>query len=1161
MKKFGTYFKVILMFVILFSSILICGCELGINFDNGSGANSGTEENISIIETPKLRLITIDNSEVQYYTRYDNLAIITDNNPNASGYAFYIYSGSSFEDTKLYVRYFAENNYIELKDIFDDEEKRVEFSSGRYYFYVIALGGEKDGITYKNSPNSPIIYVDFKTFLEVPEMSINSRVKQIGWKNIPDADRYELWEGETEDDFSTYTKIAEIKNAEMYDFNEYYSNNQRDLHFKLRAIAGANTFFLTSEFSSSITFISAKTLYNPDETILTDDDILSWESINFATGYKVVVDKDTDNEQIFETELTSYDLSYLNGIVGCHNIYVVSVDYNEPDIYHDSAVKIVRKEVYGKLENPSNINISQNEKNIVVTFESCENARTFSVYINDNVEPIIRNLTEKTFEYSIEGNYDPVNEIVFRIKANENGYYHESDEVTSQSFKFIQYLKTPEIVDVKTNSRGEIQLIVEITPIDLRIVVNIENEEDGRHGYVYDLSKAGIEIKSNMTVPLDITDYIVVGLVSKISVVSDAYDEYRVTSPTSMEYSYANKAKLKAPEIISIKLSEDQSSIVLTWENIEFASGYDVYVNDQLTYSDITENTLTIPKTEITELEGGGYNFAIKTKGTGNYLTGDVSENVYYKGYDGLYPVTGLNISKLEDGFMVVWDDVQDANGYVLYIDNKAIELDHTYYVYETNKKVPYQILVKACAEEDEDSSFSEKKMVNMSTVNVPGYTDRYIYFGGWQDYYVTNVEEFNALCKYLFFSYEGKLTMFIDSSLGFNEEKYGTFIKDASDDFGTNSIQTNGFITEKTINGVRGVEFEFQIEYLNNTDKPALTSTNSAYRIWEEQTYFTPTESKRSADYNDFVTEKSVIEVLVRNTNELYMCAEGGAKPIFATNNYQAEESYNRAKEILREIINDDMTDFEKALSIYDYINYVSVYDSYYQSNIYNDRRFWLNGPLLGGVGVCDGIAKLYSLMCNMEGIKCVKITGYTEDEYGLPSGHAWNKIYIDADNDGTKEWYNVDLTWDEGFQFANNGSIYEASTHEYFLLSDAQFTNHYAYNDNYVADNDFNYYENYKVQYTDEQNGAIIEVSLYITTIEELAHYLRYLRKNYLTFNCRDVMIDIDGYTTNQAIIKANSSVGVRVSYYSEYEENNGSGYSMSQTPDIAIIVLQPK
>lgn len=117
--------------------------------------------------------------------------------------------------------------------------------------------------------------------------------------------------------------------------------------------------------------------------------------------------------------------------------------------------------------------------------------------------------------------------------------------------------------------------------------------------------------------------------------------------------------------------------------------------------------------------------------------------------------------------------------------------------------------------------------------------------------------------------------------------------------------------------------------------------------------------------------------------------------------------------------------TDYEKVRAIYDYItqNITYAYDSSGQPDS-RPVKHSAYGALEEGSAVCQGYATLLYRMLLTAGIDCRYITGTSSGE-----GHAWNIVRL-----GSK-YYNVDSTWD---------SNYKPGYYRYFLLNNANFTNH---------------------------------------------------------------------------------------------------------------------
>lgn len=125
----------------------------------------------------------------------------------------------------------------------------------------------------------------------------------------------------------------------------------------------------------------------------------------------------------------------------------------------------------------------------------------------------------------------------------------------------------------------------------------------------------------------------------------------------------------------------------------------------------------------------------------------------------------------------------------------------------------------------------------------------------------------------------------------------------------------------------------------------------------------------------------------------------------------------------IIEQYLLTGMSEYERALTLYDWICQRVVYDYAYEG-----PSFEAEGALLYGKAVCEGFAKAYELLLEGAGIRAEWVGGY--DAYTLEP-HAWVIAQIDG------EWYQFDPTWDE----QGNGSF-----HEYFGLTDnAMEVDHY--------------------------------------------------------------------------------------------------------------------
>lgn len=237
---------------------------------------------------------------------------------------------------------------------------------------------------------------------------------------------------------------------------------------------------------------------------------------------------------------------------------------------------------------------------------------------------------------------------------------------------------------------------------------------------------------------------------------------------------------------------------------------------------------------------------------------------------------------------------------------------------------------------------------------------------------------------------------------------------------------------------------------------------------------------SDRSADYDGFKINSIDSVYMVSDSEQLFYAAAAGYRPQPVAGS-AAERIYGRAKAALRAAVDDRMSDEEKAHAIYDWIILNVVYDrelfemSAQTSELNGYNGFYLEGVFDDGRAVCDGISKAYALMCRIEGIACVQITGESLD--GI--GHAWNKVRLGG------LWYVVDAT--SGGTILNGAT--EIVNHRHFLITDADMAERYtADSEEPIADAEYDYYNTQTFVFDGREYDAAAD------SRAELAVILRY-------------------------------------------------------------------
>ena len=104
---------------------------------------------------------------------------------------------------------------------------------------------------------------------------------------------------------------------------------------------------------------------------------------------------------------------------------------------------------------------------------------------------------------------------------------------------------------------------------------------------------------------------------------------------------------------------------------------------------------------------------------------------------------------------------------------------------------------------------------------------------------------------------------------------------------------------------------------------------------------------------------------------------------------------------------------DFETVVNVYDWIIANTRFDN-------GNRYYSAEAVVFNGKSTCNGYARLFRLLMERLDIPVRFVCGWVDTE-----SHAWNAVQIDG------KWYNMDVTWGDGFSDVYN-------TYAYFGLSD---------------------------------------------------------------------------------------------------------------------------
>lgn len=404
-------------------------------------------------------------------------------------------------------------------------------------------------------------------------------------------------------------------------------------------------------------------------------------------------------------------------------------------------------------------------------------------------------------------------------------------------------------------------------------------------------------------------------------------------------------------------------------------------------------------------------------------------------------------------------------------------------------------------------------------------YASHFHDYGGYaQNRYITSKEELKNL---ILFVLENKIAE-IKFYAGYATPE--TVENDVSEVRGY--VEESGIIPGYSLK-TSGNEFTIYFKYFADKAETVPTVNSPEFDAPDgfadavQNTYSKPHYDDNVKKERNFYIDSVKETMSVSTSNMLYKAVAWGYQPVFMGSQADnLKQIYDNAKDALSYIVSDEMSEYEKVHAIYDYIIYnvrydhdcANAQDKYNTNNALltegeikelknlnlNEKMkhygYYLEGIFLNKFykkdmhAVCDGKSKAFVLMCGIEGITAVRISGEALSDGKNFGGHAWNKVLLDLNGTGDKEWYFVDTTWGDVGDDSK-----EFLSHAYFLLSDDEVKNTHVENPGHdypKAEGKFDYYahETYTSSGT-EYNYVITNKNL---AAQQMARALKTLPKS---------------------------------------------------------------
>ncbi len=334
-------------------------------------------------------------------------------------------------------------------------------------------------------------------------------------------------------------------------------------------------------------------------------------------------------------------------------------------------------------------------------------------------------------------------------------------------------------------------------------------------------------------------------------------------------------------------------------------------------------------------------------------------------------------------------------------------------------------------------------------------YASHFHDYGGYaQNRYITSKEELKNLILFVLENKIAEIKFYAGYATPETVKKDVSEVRDCVEESGIipgYSLETSG--NEFTIKFRFFADEAGLIPTVNSPEYDAPDGFTDAVQNTYSKPHYDNVKKTRNF-YIDGVKET----MSVSTSNMLYKAVAWGYKPEFMGSQADnLKQIYKNAKDALSYIVSDEMSEYEKVHAIYDYIIYNVRYDhdcanaedAYVSGNLSLNEKMKYYGYYLEGIflnkfykkdmhAVCDGKSKAFVLMCGIEGITAVRISGEASSDGKNFGGHAWNKVLLDLNGTGDKEWYFVDTTWGDVGDDSK-----EFLSHAYFLLSDDEVKN----------------------------------------------------------------------------------------------------------------------
>lgn len=819
----------------------------------------------------------------------------------------------------------------------------------------------------------------------------------VTWNKIDDATAYYV---EISNDIFRYQAFVEANaDAELkLDISDICEPN----NYNVKVIAFKEG-FKQSEATKSITYtLQLDDITGVEIREIGDVKYLYFDEVDNAYGYVVYINNLIDDE-VFKSSPININ-KYISD-ASSYTIQVKAISISDNIIYDSDLSDSVLIQNVKTLSTPSlNIIKKGNKYYLEVSVNDSETASAAGCeiwinYVSIGVQEFKYHCIDITSYFANAGEYS------FKAKAIANGSSNVKDSnIASISKTIKKQLDIVQNVIVK-ELKEESRYILEFDEQTLaaKYLVNIVKAENDSYNVEF-------EIESGYA---DITQYVKDNGTYKVYVKAIAMDsgvyEDSATSGNPCRF----EKGLTLPSVQNITVTKSGRSIKATWNVVNHAIKYQV--NIEYTSPNGQKRVLKSESTTTTNLE------------LGNGVVG--KEGVYI-----------IHIKAIGDG--EAYENSQESSYSYTYTMETQVD-------YERNKAFIY---------------------------------------GNTYNYHVTTIDELKHLLWYHYlyndevWTYNGSLNynlkIYCVQNIDTMARKYSDTLADEIQDLATKVEKMQHIATRLMAEypeiayytlGDKGMPFcaneqtnVYLFRYKDELQANKLDEVAINEKIFNNKVEEIDSFEKRSSNYVFAIDMLASVDVTT--SEQLFMAVQYNRRPNFVGDSIVAQVIYENARFLLRQICSDDMTEYEKATAIYDLLSSRVEYndnvttgspsesisgvmrgnvkDFYLEGILYNPKEL-SNGlftsieDLNGLTAVASGFAKTYALLCAIEGIDCIKVDGTTKN-----GNSSWNKVYLDINESGTKQWYAIDFV-NARTNITYKGQEYQVASHSYYLVTDAYLNN----------------------------------------------------------------------------------------------------------------------